>query len=498
MQKRSWRNLEKVLMILEVSRKQEYIFASKKLRENASRSDDIRYVTSSAFFGTSAGALYREEEHLVYAGGGHAVLQFDGTDLEEAADKARAFARVVTETVLREYDGLELFVKQAPYAPHLSPGENLKKLMQALEVKKSRRQASFRRMSFGLEALDPISFLPAAVQLPVPRRTNFGLRAPNGWEFPAEFETLAGKDNFIAVVHIDGNAMGKRVDRIYQANRDWEKCRRALDQFSTTIQRDFERVFLEMVNEVIRWRGKSLSSNVLPLRPVILAGDDVCFVTAGNIGLECARIFLERLAALRAGEAHPYAACAGVVLTHKKFPFHQAYDLSEKLCGKAKQYGAQLDSESRVSAMDWHIEFGQLKNSVEEIRADYQTEDGGQLELRPVTVVVPSGCSGSQKPAQQRSYSFFRQVCRSIRAEKGRTGRGKIKTLRDVLKQGELETEFFLHDRQIGHLLAHTGQAAFQPFEERGRDGVLKTVRRCLLFDAIELMDHCEFEEGAQ
>ena len=35
------------LMILEVSQKQAYIFASRRLRENAARSEDIRYVTES-------------------------------------------------------------------------------------------------------------------------------------------------------------------------------------------------------------------------------------------------------------------------------------------------------------------------------------------------------------------------------------------------------------------------------------------------------------------
>lgn len=475
-------------MILEVSRKQEYIFASKKLRENAARSNDIRYVTSSAFFRAAAGELYSEEDHLVYAGGGHAILQFDGADLKDAADKATAFARIVTETVLRQYDGLELFVKQSPYIPNLSPGENLKKLMQELELKKSRRQASFRRLSFGVEMLDPASLLPN------PNRVDFGLKAPDGWEFPSEFEALVGKENFIAVIHIDGNAMGKRINQIYQANPDWDRCRKALDQFSTTIQKDFERAFLEMVDEVIRWKRETLSSSVLPLRPVILAGDDVCFVTTGNIGLECARIFLERLAALRTGEPQPYAACAGVVLTHKKFPFHQAYDLSEALCSNAKQYGAQLDPDSRISAMDWHIEFGQLKNGLSDIRADYQTEDSGRLELRPVTVVVPEGFSTCIEPAPQRSYAFFRKTCQALKAEKGQTGRGKIKTLREVLKQGQLETEFFMHDQRIGHLYEKTKAPAFQTFIECGQAGAKRNVRRCTLFDAIEMMDHCEFE----
>ena len=99
----------KILMILEVSRKQDYIFSSKRLRENAARSEDISRVTGSAFFQEVASDLYDEKENLVYAGGGHTVLQFQ--DRETAVH----FARAVTSEAMRRYDGMELFAKQIPY-----------------------------------------------------------------------------------------------------------------------------------------------------------------------------------------------------------------------------------------------------------------------------------------------------------------------------------------------------------------------------------------------
>ncbi len=131
-------------------------------------------------------------------------------------------------------------------------------------------------------------------------------------------------------------------------------------------------------------------TKILPLRPIILAGDDACFVTAGSIGLECARIFNKDLTSLtNKADGQPYAACAGVALVHQKYPFHRAYQLAESLCGNAKKYGADLDERRQVSAMDWHIEFGQLKDSLSDLRQDYQTEDGCRLELRPVSLVLP-------------------------------------------------------------------------------------------------------------
>lgn len=465
----------KVLLILEVAHKQEYIFGSDKLRENASRSGDIAHVTSSAFFQRAAGQLYTEQENLVYSGGGHAVLQFDG------ADSARAFAGRVTETAMRQFPGMSMFAKQVPYDGDLSPQENLQRLHTALEKKKALRQSDFRRLSFGVEDASPYKG---------GSQSRMEIDPPKGWRFPAGFEDLAGDDNFIAVVHIDGNGMGRRVNGLYgQAEQDWQVCRERLRRFSEGIQADFEAAFRAMADMTAAGCGRK--DRMLPLRPVILAGDDVCFVTAGDMGLECARIFLEQLAKrVNREDGKPYAACAGVALVHRKYPFHQAYDLAEELCSSAKRYGAQLDPEGRISAMDWHIEFGQLKDSLAALREDYRAEDGGLMTLRPVTVVRP----GREDTPDVRSYAFFRTLCLTV--QKNTFTRSKIKGLRQALRQGEVESQFYLVANGIQDLRLLPGKA------EGGKNGLPRTdasadvfqklrgERRCLFFDAIEMADH--------
>lgn len=498
----------KYLVILEVSRKQEYIFSSKELKDNVCRSAEIAYVTSSAFFQQAAGGLYSEAENLVYAGGGHTVLQFAGEE------QARQFARAVTETALRLYDGMEVFVKIEPYAPDKTPGENLTGLSAALEKKKAERTASFRWMSAGIEG-KPLS---GGTPKPDIARAEDVLQPPAGWIYPARFDEIAGKDNFIAVVHIDGNAMGKRVQNIYQKNQgDWEQCRQSLQAFSAGIQRDFEQTFLDTAYALIAAAPEGVEMPLLPLRPVILAGDDVCFVARGDLGLECARLFLEHLADKTNAQDHtPYAACAGVALVHTKYPFHMAYDLAEQLCSNAKKSGAEIDAEGRISAMDWHIEYGQLKDGLSDIRADYIAEDGCHLELRPVTVNVPSDL---QEPAKEhtggvRTWGYFRTLSSELRAGYRSVPRSKIKELRTAMKQGELETNFAIQNRQISDMLYHVFNAKHRTWAEQRafwREGqscgkllerqqdektafqTIAGVKRCLFFDAIEMIDHCTF-----
>ncbi len=130
------RLMQKFLLILEVSQKQNYIFASNKLQENVQRSQDIADVTSSAFFKQAAPELYDEKANMVYSGGGHTVLQFDAETAEAAKKAAVAFASRVTGEVFRRYNGLELFVKTLLYDEQKTPGANLLALSAALERKK--------------------------------------------------------------------------------------------------------------------------------------------------------------------------------------------------------------------------------------------------------------------------------------------------------------------------------------------------------------------------
>lgn len=201
--------MKKYLMILEVSQKQNYIFGSRKLRDNVQRSADIARVTSSAFFEQTCPRDYDHNLNMVYSGGGHTVVQFDG------AEEADRFARAVTTRVLAEYPGMELFVRRIEYDPCQTVGENLNRLSRELEIKKSQRHGAFRTWALGVEKTAPA------------RTTGNGddrFKVPGGWYATTKLETLDRDDNFLAVVHVDGNAMGARVQNIYDScGSDWNQ-----------------------------------------------------------------------------------------------------------------------------------------------------------------------------------------------------------------------------------------------------------------------------------
>lgn len=94
-----------------------------------------------------------------------------------------------------------------PYESEKTPGENLKLLSQRLEEKKALRQSSFHQLYLGVEAMDPETFTPMQTQNSKDSFARCVIAPPEEWEFPTEFEQIADSHNFIAVVHIDGNAM---------------------------------------------------------------------------------------------------------------------------------------------------------------------------------------------------------------------------------------------------------------------------------------------------
>lgn len=471
----------KVLEILEVSQKQAYIFRSKKLKNNVAASEIIRYVTEPDCFRAAGGELFNEEENLVYSGGGHAVLCFD------KRDRARDFAVSLEKFIFEKFPGLELFVKIMDYDPKVTPAENVRLLRSALEQKKGLRLSAFKQVSFGIEKDPDPDSINALVNdkadlLTVERSDKFSAEEKQmfGDYKPAdEFENLGGtrdESNFIAVIHIDGNSMGKRVEEIDSLSgknmSDFDCYRKVRKNFSSAIQRDFEQSILETEKELrdllqkgvlqkstgdVRHMGLNIDAGIFPVRRLINSGDDICLVTEGRIGIEVAKKILEKLnGKTNQEDGKNYSACAGVAIVHSKYPFYKAYALAEELCSNAKRAIAKGGEGSETSAIDWHIEFGELYGGVSELREQYVVE-GKSLCARPYYVC------GREISGLNR-YDDWKKTMSKLQSQN--LARSKYKGLRAALTQGAEASDMYV---KMNLMDADSGNT--------------------FLFDALELMD---------
>lgn len=484
--------MQRYLTILEVSQKQAYIFASNKLRENIVNSEVIARILSPEYLTeVLRDTGYSDEKNMVYSGGGHTILEFP------TEEKAYQCVALLTEIIYRDFDGLLVFAKTIPYNEKESPKNNLKELTHQLERKKAERLSYFHQGSYGVEKIDSttLGVLPEAEESEEKkkiRENEYKIEKsfyPEGKLPVMVFDELGGsrdESNFIAVIHVDGNGMGKRVDEIYDriGVSDWGTTKARLREFSESIDADFKQAFRNMAMIVGRnqERGKlkalSIEDDHFPLRRIITAGDDICFVAEGRIGIECAVIFIEELNKIpNAVDGKTYTACAGVALVHAKFPFYKAYKLAEQLCSSAKGFGSNLspqDNGRSVSSIDWHIEFGEMGDSLKDIRRSYINSDGNSICMRPY--LVTASAEIMERPdLTGRKYSDFKRLITLLKEKENVYPTGKIKELRGALKAGEAAIANYLQFNRMEELLADANA----------------------MFDAIELMDtYLSLERG--
>ena len=300
-----------------------------------------------------------------------------------------------------------------------------------------------------------------------------------------QLEKLGGNkddNNFIAVVHIDGNLMGKKVqendkelrkilDRISDPEKKLDMYREKKQEFSEKIDKLFKGAYSDMQDAVKKQiengnlKDLSLEEVVneekqinFPVRRIITAGDDICFVSEGRIGIECAVEYMKALWKRSKGEN---SACAGVAIVHQSYPFYKAYEIAESLCSSAKKYNASLDKEgcANACAIDWHIEYGEMYGGLDEIRKHYVDADGKSILARPYFVCGKAEYEGK---AGNRTYADFKQTMEEMEyalhnkcedEEDRMIARRKLKELRTYLKERDEAVDAYFKKSRLDQYL---------------------------------------------
>ena len=479
--------MKKLLLIMEVSQKQAYIFKNKELKKNIDASYTIDEITSSGYFEKYFLEYYNKEKNLVYSGGGHTILVFDN-DVEEndntgKENQAVRFAKKLSKQIFCDYDGLEVFIKIMDYNENDDPSKNIQNLMKKLEEKKAIRRASFRRGTFGMEVLQEKKGAKTR------REEKMEWEEITPYKLVTQLEKLGGNkddNNFIAVVHIDGNLMGKKVqkndeviDGILKPQGNKLTSGEKLDIYRAEKQKfskDIDDLFQDAYNDMQNVVKKQIENGNLkdlsleetkengekqinfPIRRIIRAGDDICFVSEGKIGIECAVEYMKALWKRSEGEN---SACAGVAIVHQSYPFYKAYEIAESLCSSAKKYNASLDKEgcANACAIDWHIEYGEMYGGLDEIRKHYVDADGKSILARPYFVCGKPEYEGK---AGNRTYTNFKQTMEEMEyalhnkcedEEDRMIARRKLKELRTYLKESEEAVDAYFKKSRLDQYL---------------------------------------------
>jgi hypothetical protein len=174
-----------------------------------------------------------------------------------------------------------------------------------------------------------------------------------------------GEDSLLAVIFIDGNNMGakvqgclKNVDKSYQASVT------ALRKFSAGIQKNYVDDRMAAIDEVLGKKYGEVSEEEAKnkRRFVVYAGDEMSFICRAEDALDIVKAYF-------ADMPKDCSSCAGIAIFHSHAPYAEAYRIAEECCesGKKKMKEAQ-PPETTTCYVDYHYCQGGLGMELEDIR----------------------------------------------------------------------------------------------------------------------------------
>jgi len=484
---------------------------------------------------------------VIYAGGGKALILFAN------AEGALTFARTLSKRVMLEAPGLRLAIVHkhgfdwARTEPEQMLGGKtgwVAQLMDDLSTYKKSQMHDPPTLGLGVTADCVFTSMPVVAydeeSRPISAESKAKLNVePHAriWQrkilfeaaaeqsvrnlrkygLPAKFEDLGGThgdSSYIALVHADGNGMGKRFEAVSarnaQDNRAYITATRTLSlSLNQAAIQSFAAAVAQLESQITTKHNRKhqtvhhinhqveLSLNgsepMLPLRPLILGGDDLTFVCDGRLGISLAAIYLEQMAQQKLSDGKMAFCRAGVAVVHSHYPFTRAYELAVDMCDKTAKKAVKEAGEP-CTVLDWHFAVtGPIRPLSEIRRREYtsdsrrgSTEDAGDLLMRPLYIGTRNETTDRNSPLRQTSsiWENFRNVAVSFQEHPDWIGRrNKVITLREALREGGDAVEFFRLASGLPRLpeLDNTDEEMRQTGWHGGR---------CAYFDPIEALDH--------
>lgn len=169
---------------------------------------------------------------------------------------------------------------------------------------------------------------------------------------PQDFEdiTAGAHTNYLAIVHMDGNGLGKLLQGLRKENKgkpDEEFRKNSLD-FSRNLDNAAKAALEQTEKQFLENQWKEMQFR--PYRKILCAGDDITIVIRAEDAIDFTQSLIEKFESLsKKVRPEGLTAAAGIAFVHDHFPFHMGYGLAESLCGFAKDHAGR-----HVSSLAFH------------------------------------------------------------------------------------------------------------------------------------------------
>ncbi|MCA9940584.1 MAG: hypothetical protein KC418_18225 [Anaerolineales bacterium] len=545
----------KTLTHIEVTGIQNYIFGSNNLQQNIGASELVRQVTQDWVANTlnemgkrhnlrqdektrewlPVAAAADDEAEVIYARGGNALILFAGIP----DDVAIPFVQQLSLKAIQQARQLSLVVGHCPLNWERDAlSQKHVALRQQVALRKQARSGDTPLLGLGVTAACVFTGMPAvkrdrenddgengqristAIKHKLCATQNGNDRLKRSLpldtdivdEFLSDFTLFGdrGEASYIAVVHADGNGMGKRFAALSDAFPRAADNEKYIQQVRLLSQKINEQA-LHALRETVRFlldnydaRTDTFGGEVqvpekneiryLPFRPLVFGGDDTTFVCDGRLGLSLAAHYLETLAQTPLpgpkpdSIGDPLYARAGIAVVKNHYPFSRAYELADDLSSSAKKAIKRITANDKGVTIDWHFATGGVILPLAQLRdREYTADNGKSLLMRPVRHDL--GQSPPQGSRYWRSWDNFKKLTCEFQENKiWHQRRNKVKALQEALRRGDQAVTLFLNQYDI-----QDEHGKKQLPEIPGQSPTMMTSgwsgEDCGYFDAIEAID---------
>lgn len=400
---------------------QSFIFSTNKLTEIMGASEMVELICTKLFFETAFGhnsfnhSTIKNDPNCITAAAGNVKYLF--ADEDNCKNVVRTFSKMVMEFA----PGITISQAVVKIEGNLKP-EHLNDLELKLKTQRNKLPSPIQTGLLATERSRRTG-APAVkkegedyLDLATLQKEEFGkqkagytlanklfdkdtkLNAENFTFNTDELKEEGDGKSYIAVIHADGNSLGKIIQSLgksLQNEPSEEKVIKAYKNFSLALDKSTTRAAQTAFNKVYLPQIKE-NSNKVPLRPIVLGGDDLTMICEAKYALHFTREFLmafevetERQFKLLLGDftlgLDKLTACAGVAFVKAKFPFHYAVHLAEELCGEAKKVSKKMDSKSShvPASIALHMVESSFFNSYKEIKKQVLMASGVNLAYGP-------------------------------------------------------------------------------------------------------------------
>lgn len=520
--------MEITAILINVTGIQEYIFHSNKLKENIGAS----YIIENEIYENLMNEMLKDlfsdalscdwkDNHAVkiessptikceigYVGGGNALLLFKNEANEDKEDNSKTFVKAFSKAVLEQFPGLHLvFGKKTDFKLSAYKKE-FECLMQDLKQRKSEYIPIVSIPKHGITADCPWSNDSAEIREEKDKQyiskasyakiyaTKIAQNNIKQKEmYPALGETyLLTEDienlgqekeaSYIAVVHIDGNGMGSIFNEIETLPDLRKKSKdvsiKATEAMANLIKNIVSKVKIVQNNKKedeyfidnmqLFWDKKN-KRTILPIRPILVGGDDITFICEGRLGMYLAEKFISLFFDEDAKSKQLMdGACAGVAIVKTHFPFYKSVQLAKELCDEAKNPSRT----TKGSYISYYYSATTFSGSLKQLRErTHTTSDGKSMYFGPYLLFNPKEDNSIEE--LKKGIAFF--------SKNEKWANSKVMRLREVLVEPQSAQDLFKKEMNIG-IDKTKGEITFS----NDKTAIWES-RKTPFFDQIELMD---------